>query len=315
MKRPLKLTISSILPVILVCGLNLAKTYIQTPDQRNADTKDISSADRNIQTVWTINRPRPLLEFVSILQKRTSVPISYEDPIWVYETDKGTGDIIRAKGMTDEEHSPNLRIPDLIRLASGKLSIPVTVLAKNMLVQHPEEMTARLLGDAVGNHSANRNPGVFSFVDLADSGFDIIPLQVRNSAGQWTQTKSPLDSIISFPTQERSSQETISLIAQLASQESGIRVEFDASAKELPLRQTVVIGARNTVARNVLAQTLRDIKRGDPGNHAPVPKRSWRLIFDIHTSSYVLELESVRLELFNESGKSIGKSAPISWPQ
>jgi hypothetical protein len=230
------------------------------------------------------------------ISRAFGVPISYEDPPWLWVDDSIPWiDTPEALGNPSARSraNANFRVP---RPGSLEMQLPIDW-AKDRNESATQAATA-----AVSQHTTQGNPGRFSIVTLSNFGMSIVPIQARNSTGSLVDVHSPLDARISFPESERKAFETLQLIGSLASAASpGSKIQVDVTAGGLPfppLEQGVItVGAQNEVARDVLARALRETNYGP--KDVGVAKLSWNLLYDISTKTYKLSFSTVTRDLIS----------------
>jgi hypothetical protein len=254
---------------------------------------------------------KPLRDGAVELGKMWGVPISYEDVAWAAESDlmlASQHPYYQALGVNP---ASTVKIPK-----GGSIELHF---AKDASTLNPVESHLTILRNLVAAHNANLNPGEFQVIDLAESGFSIVPLRAKNKDGVLEAHHSPLDARISFPVAQRDGSTTMELIASTVSTVSGANVfyvEATGDATQFFRSVFVKLGADNETARTVLANALRDLRYGfDPNNPGLIQKYSWHLAYDLDGRYYVLGLVPVYEEVPGPRVSSIPQLRPVMWPR
>lgn len=222
---------------------------------------------------------RPLATAADRLQARLGVPINYEDPQYVDESE--IEDVAR-EVVRDDCYSaiPPCRvlIPKRSRLSGSIMTTGV-------------EPSAAVRA-AINLHHQNRNPGIFRLLTPPDS-FTIVGSQVKGPGGQMIASFSPLDRLVSIAPQKRSAYEFVRLVCELVSQ-WGVKVELVSYPTNLFTQMSVDIGADNQPARTVLLRAYASLHWADPDLvSSPAPKRRlvWRLFYGPAEKAYYMNVE------------------------
>jgi len=229
----------------------------------------LSGHTQNREVVLSINDPRPLSEAASQLEPILGIPISYEDAALVY-----SGDYARALdtdwGRKSAEHDPRFRATNPIGSIGGSLEVRFTIDAS---------VSARqVLQGVVDQHKARGNPGEFTLLSNGN-GFSIVPAAIRDTNGILMPEHSPLDSVISFPTAERTGAATLEMICQAVTAASGRKVNLGNVPLNLFFNTAVEVGADHQTARDVLLRTLRELHWNNGVRDVAIPKMSWQLLY------------------------------------
>jgi hypothetical protein len=214
---------------------------------------------------------RPLANIGKQLQDKYGVRISYEDIEWTYPSDL----------------MPVALYPNVDRSRFKNPDMPVPTLASlrtrmeiDSVTKQPITPLDSVLRNANNDHQQRRNSGEFRILNLGEGrGFSIVPAKRKNNKGDLEETASPFDFRISFPSQERTSNENLNLIVSAITTVSGARlVIFD----NLPAKRSVLV-AKNEVARDVLIRLLGEFDL----------EISWRLLYDVDGKFWGLNLAAV----------------------
>ena len=244
---------------------------------------------REIQpNVFMIDDTRPLEVASQLLSQKLGVPISYEEAAWLSEKD-----IVRASDLPSNVGitSPNqtTRVPK-----GGTISITVSPASRANIVA-----TAQ---NAIDTHRRNKNPGEFKIVRFGDEEYSIVADFAEDARGTIVRQNNPLDQRISFPEADRTLTETLELIYRSAGTAAHSTIVRVAPSPSKSLDR-VILGARNEVARDVLARALRR-----PGQ----VKRMWSLRYDPQYKLYGIWFQTLRTET-TTSGRTV--LAPVYWPK
>ena len=237
----------------------------------------------------------PLREAAKRISRAFGVPISYEDEKWSW-----IGDLMPWADTPQAAKNPSARLP-----TDADFRVPAFAsLESRVLVDWRQDAlvsTGTVLKNVVEEHIKRGNPGKFKIVNLGESGFSIVPTEVRNGSGVFVAVQSPLDARISFPVEERKVIDALVLIGNLVSQASGERIVVNTTAAGAmipPFENGVTgIGAQNETARDVLSKVLRTMVYGtyDIGP----PKFSWTLRYENVSGAYHLSFNAVTRDLIS----------------
>jgi hypothetical protein len=224
-------------------------------------------------------------------------------------------------------------VKDILSLTTGSFEFKLNVDARSHRPAEPIDNSIRgVLPGVIADYTNRQLPGVYTFAyfgNVNDGGYGwaVLPVKFKNQKGELVEPARVLDYPITFPVATRSTQATLQLITELVSKESKQKVEFrklvseanmtgrpiETKPVDLPQNQVVKLSAQNEPARSVIARTLRNIERGNPRNHKPIPQRAWRLLYSIETGSYYLDVVDVKQELYRPDGSSAGLRL-VPWP-
>ncbi len=136
----------------------------------------------------------------------------------------------------------------------------------------------------LSSHANAGGPGRFRLEQQGET-FHVIPTAFKNSFGDMTPQESPLDTVISFPAQERSAAQTLQVICNAINEQG----QTSVSAATFPLNQFLryhdVRGFQSGKARDALVSLLQSV---DPSGHL-----SWRLLGTAGTNTYFLNIHRV----------------------
>lgn len=222
--------------------------------------------------VFEINEPRPLAALADLLERRTGVAISYEDPSYVYLDDL---EDVTLKVRQDLDQYPPGKAPKVYipRHVMFKADIPAFGMVK------PLELIDSLSTLLKAYNNLNDQPGKFS---MARTGLmlQIFPKELKSSGGQWRAVTPVLDSYITLKAGPRKLPEAIAEICSVLSNEVGVPVK--PGVLTLPWDE-VYVEAQNEPARDVLVRLLNE----------PSGSFSWRLLYDPSLKTYFLSINRV----------------------
>jgi hypothetical protein len=113
----------------------------------------------------------------------------------------------------------------------------------------------------------------------------VIPVAIKNSVGELTPQESPLDTIISLPTEERTIEQKVETICTEISRATNIRVEVGTIPTNLLRQHRYEQGALRQKARDILVNILETLNNGT--------KLSWRLLYDPGMKTYALNIHTI----------------------
>ena len=237
--------------------------------------------------VFNIIDPRPLEKAMHLLSRKLGIPISYEEPAWV-----GKGDVIPAAEYPGNE---KMAYPGPLIPRGGNFDVVIP----RGVISDP----TGIIQAAVESHRRFHNPGEFKVITFGEGEFAVVPDRAEDKNGKMEQQVSPFDSRISFPEEERTFSATFKTVFEAirAAGQAHISMGFFPNDTLYPRFR---LGARNEVARDVLARMLRK-----PGGQ----KFSWWLRYDPQGKAYVFNLVSVQAET-QIPGGGVGLQYVV-WPK
>lgn len=226
---------------------------------------NVSGGQNNGSIELSVEDARPVAKAVKTLQLRYGWIITYEDPKIAYE-----GDLV-------DETAPAAK--DLgfraVRSRNGRIDISYPV---SLQTGKPEDPSAVIQMVLDANVAAG-NPGTFRLVQ-AGGVFHVVPAQVKNSEGRWTNQTSLLDVPISFPENERSGGGIIAAICSAVGQATQTRVVVGTVPANMSGQYQGSFGANNEPARDVLLRFMAALKR----------KLTWYLFYGPDVDMYALNI-------------------------
>jgi hypothetical protein len=238
-------------------------------------------------TVSTISDPRPLAKVAEMLERKTGIPVDYEDPEYAY-----AGDI---KDVTDTVARPEFRQehPDhRVLIPSGgsvDFKLPLNAAPAAQIAS-----AASSLQSVIDQHHARGNPGTFQ-IRQADQRLQIVPTGVKGQSGRLAASSSVLDTLITVPEREWTGLQIVDQVCQAVTAASGTRVFAGMVPLNLLNQTTVELKADNEPARNVLVRAFAGLARTQ-GVSMPIPQLSWQLFYAPDAKDYALNIHIVVAE-------------------
>ena len=225
----------------------------------------------------SVQDPRPLAKAIEVLQTRSGLAITYEDPLYVNggEVTDVTPKVRKDLNRFRPGEAPKVLIP-----RGGAVSIDYKVIPGTDRPADPMMAVHQL----VKEHSASGNAGVFR-VEQSGQIIHVIPAAFRNREGVITAQQSVLDAVITLPEEERSGVQTLQAICEAISQETGTRVVIGVIPLNLFIHHRDRQGGVSRKARDMLVNLLENIKKGT--------NLSWRLLYDPGMGTYALNIHIV----------------------
>ncbi len=249
-----------------------------------------------------VDEPRPLARAADLLQRKLGVGISYEDPPWIYQ-----GDLVEAANLPSnleiKKTSPRFHAT-VPAVGSLDLSLPFNVASHSISIP-----AISVLQDLLSEHVRRGNPGEFKVLTLGGD-FSIVPFVARDKVGNSLAVRSPLDFAVSFPNAARDGNAALKTLCEAITEASGMRTSANGVPK-LFFTTTVSLNATNEPARDVLVRLLRTLTWPDPRqNVVPIPKLSWRLLYDPEAQAYFLNIGLVLKETLGATGQTMLVTVP-----
>jgi hypothetical protein len=162
-----------------------------------------------------VDSGRPVDRAVNTLQTRYGYMITYEDPRYTNEDDLQD---VAAKVRKDYSTYAPGTAPKLLVPKGGKLKLRLPASA-NISPQDLFDVLQQL----VRTQATSSRGGHFR-VEQAAGVFHVVPTEVRDRTGNWTQYNSLLDTPISVPEQDRSERELYRAIVDAVSAATHVRL-------------------------------------------------------------------------------------------
>ena len=247
----------------------------------------VLSVPASSQTPTSVNvtDPRPMAGVADLLERRYGIPISYEDPAYMYP-----GDLV---GRV-QPNGPAILLPK-----GGSVAVSIPTGAQ---IGAPDGVVA-ILQAALTSYRQAGNSGDFKLLQN-DGAILVVPTSVRDLDGVTTPVQSPLDVPISFPQTVGNGVDVVAGICQAVTRASGSSVLVGSLPFQSLATQTVTLSASNETARNVMLRLFAALNWADSRTITPVSKLSWRLLYDAAAHKYYLNLHAVVVEKRGPTGKT-----------
>lgn len=225
----------------------------------------------------SVQDSRPLAKAIEVLQTRSGLAITYEDPLYVNDGEVAD---VTPKVRKDLNRFRPGEAPKVLIPKGGAVSIDYKVSPGTDRPADPMAAVQQL----VKEHSASGNAGVFR-VEQSGQMIHVIPAAFRNREGVITPQQSVLDAVITLPAEERSGVQTLQAICEAISQATGTRVVVGVIPLNLFIHHRDRQGGVSRKARDMLVNLLENIKKGT--------NLSWRLLYDPGMGTYALNIHIV----------------------
>jgi hypothetical protein len=205
-----------------------------------------------------ITDPRPVAEAVQMLERIYGIPINYEDPIAVHES--------QLKDVTEEVQ----RTPDpshrIIVQKSPTLSFaykqPASLISTGGGVRQTQVDTEAAIADALSSvlQGYAVSGGPVTFTVAAEGGvFHLAPTNFLNKDGKLQQMVPVLDTKITILPKQRTAESLLNEICAALTKATGIQVRAGTVPMNLFLRSTTAISGTDVDARTLLARLLAEL--------------------------------------------------------
>jgi hypothetical protein len=249
---------------------------------------------RSLGAEMNISDVRPVKGAVERLEKEFHVPITYEDPLYIFP---GDVEDITAKVARPEALAATSRP----RVIKGMKSRDLRFSYSRASTTTSAFSSARLaVGSALDANNTDYPPAIF---DVADEGgrLHVYPKKVKNKLGEYVAQRSLLDVPISIEPEERTALEFVQLLCSALSRESETLVETGMLSLNYWSQQRTSLGGKNRPAREFLVALLAELEGRDPQNRH---KFSWELLSDATDGEFALNFHTVLTD------SSAGAGAP-----
>ncbi len=202
------------------------------------------------QVNFHVDDPRPVQAAIKELSMRYGSLITYEDPAYVFADDVQDVTALYRKSTPGSAAATQ---PRIIVVAGRSLDVQFPVAGPNM---RPESIPA-VVAQILAAHEKSWHGGRFRAVENGGI-IHVIPMQVRNERGMYTEVVPLLDTRIDLADQERTAIATLEVIADQLRKKTGTNVEVMTGPINL-LAQKVRVAAADAPARDVLQATARQM--------------------------------------------------------
>lgn len=231
----------------------------------------------------SVNSGRPVAEGARELEKRYGWVITYEDPIYVNESeiDDVTLQVRRDLDKYKAGQAPKVLVPK-----GGSLAITFNLTSDDNTPVRPESVVQKLLE---GNVAAG-NGGSFR-LEVSGPIIHVIPTAYKNNAGTLVPLQPVLDSLISIPAEERTGMQSLEALCAAVSEVTQTKVVVGTVGLNLFGGHSNQLGAKDEKARDFLLRLLENIRVAARLDDTDL---SWRLFFDPKDKFYALNIHGVR---------------------
>lgn len=188
-----------------------------------------------------VGTARPVLRAIEVLRERYHLPITYEEPRYVY-----------AQDLEDISYIHKGPLPSGVRLIAprgGTIHFRYTEVNGK-----PQEDTASLIHRLLAEYAAQGGP-VFDVRERSEPNgpqWNVIAVKARNESGTLVDQTDILGALVSIPPAQRSASEFITEMLQQVRTETGYQVKWGTYAGrfDTPVDD---LGVNNVSARDALA--------------------------------------------------------------
>jgi hypothetical protein len=213
-----------------------------------------SAASQSPEEEIKVDEGRPLAEAVVAISARTRVPITYEDPPYLYpgDTAPAPGGVVPRVGPLEFRYAPDSSVLEVLRLAIQE--------------------------------AARRGyPGVFEV--RPDAGwYHVVPVKARDRKGELVSVRSILDTPVTVPVGKTTRLNIVRAICAEVSRRAGVRIVPGMMSPNIFLKDQAWHDARPRPARDHLTRLLEDIGGS----------LIWLLFYDPADHFYALNIEPIR---------------------
>lgn len=225
----------------------------------------------------SVRDPRPLAKAVEVLEARSGLAVTYEDPLYVNEGE--IADVAPSVRKDFNRFRPG-EAPKVLIPKGGAVTVDYNAIPGT---ERPADPVAAVQ-ELVKEHSASGNAGLFR-VEQSGQMIHVIPAAFKNREGVMTAQQSVLDAMINVPAEERSGVQTLRAICEAVSQATHTRVVVGTIPLNLFIRHHGSEGGADQKARDVLVNLLGNTRKGT--------NLSWRLLYDPGMGTYALNIHTV----------------------
>ncbi len=213
----------------------------------------------------SVNDPRPLADAADQLQKRFGIPITYEDPPYLYSSDIVDLRLEPVESHVDRDHPtwiPRFGRIELKYLVSG---------GENRI-----DDLAAALEQAIQVHASNGNAGSFR-LDRERDALSLIPTAAKGADGRLAPIKPVLDTEVVLPAGARPGEELLELIMTELNRKSGFKINHGWAVG-------ITHAVESTGGAETARSALRRLLEAQP------MKLTWRLFYDPPSREYFLNI-------------------------
>jgi hypothetical protein len=180
-----------------------------------------------------ITSTRPVEDLAILMERRYSVPVTYEDPMWEFPGDLQAG----------------AKFPKLPTFGAPSALTPAL----------RPRLDAEILGEALEAYHSQTGGPRFK-IATSRLGLHLIPDQVRGADGSFAAARNPLDTVVGLPVTERSRDQHIADLCAAIGTAMGARILYSPDTYsghgDAGNSPAVAWGARGIPARQALMELL-----------------------------------------------------------
>jgi hypothetical protein len=230
------------------------------------------------QDSYTTREARPMYEVAKALEQKYGWRITYEDPPLEHASE--------LKDITNPAYKAMHPDPNDVTLVP--LAVPFTFTWK---ATGRDYIRQDVLEQCVDQHNRMaQNPGRF-YSYQQGSVSHIIASEFRRKDGSMARAQSPLDTIVSFPAEERTLLQTVLLILSSIESQSGTHISLGMAPGHV-MMQKISVGAHNITARDALLVALNALDARDLEMGAPLLRMSWAMLYQADEQGYYFNLDT-----------------------
>jgi hypothetical protein len=209
----------------------------------------------------SVKSGRPLADMLEKVERLYTVPINFEEGPYESAADLKSIPLVQADG-------------------SVRTSLATPVIDFDVNIGDGQSSAFDAAQVVLGVYESKGLPGAYALTQGSDH-IDVVPTQIRASAGGMRSVTPVMGSSVEFPLATRSVAETLQLVTQSISSRAGVKVILLNTP--FKLTDTVTIGAAGEAARNVIANI---------GKAFGVPMSS-QCLYDADSKTYYLNVHAV----------------------
>jgi hypothetical protein len=152
-----------------------------------------------------------------------------------------------------------------------------------------------ILDQCVGQHNKiSQNPGQFHSYQQG-SVSHIVASEFRRKDGSMVSVKSPLDTVVSFPVEERTLLQTVSLILSTVESRNGTHILVGMMPGHV-MANNISVGAERITARDAMLVALNASDARNLEMGLPLLQMSWAMLFQADEQAYYLNLHATHAQ-------------------
>jgi hypothetical protein len=224
---------------------------------------------------FAIASSRPIADGVLELSRRYNLPLSYEDPPYLFDSDVKDATLdLQGRGKDSGHPARRILVP-----RGGTIDGAFKVRPDS---NSPESAETAAFALIAAQHKSGQGG---RFEQRSEGSYlHIVPTSVRDHGGIWSAAAPVPDTVIELDDADRTALAFVTAGCDATSQQSGKRVVLGSGPMSLLSSTTVSVGAHQTSARSAMVAALEQL---------PIPV-TWVLYFSPTNRVYVLNLVALR---------------------